>query len=125
MGFPATTTYKLVFDDPALDGLVVKVKSVSIRARDEYNKLETDEAIVDWFPQVLVEWNLEDDGGPVPLTADGIRSIDFDVFNAIIDAWRNAKRVRPPAPLEQPSNDGDATLEASMPMATLPPSLAS
>lgn len=118
MGFPATTTYRLTFEDPGLEGLVVRVRSASIRQRAEFNALEADDDFVEWFPKMLVEWNIEDsDGAPVPTTAEGIRAVDWDIVNAIMEAWRNAKRVRPPIPLEQPSPAGDPALEASMPMA--------
>lgn len=127
MGYKAAgTVYKLVFDDPEFDGLVVRVRASTIGARLEYNALVTDEEIIEWFPQYLVDWNLIDENDqPVPPTADGIKGVDEVVFHAILNAWRNAKRVKPDAPLDRPSPAGDPSQEASMPMAPLSASRAS
>ena len=39
---------------------------------------------------VLVSWNLADEeGNDIPADADGVLSLDSEVFNAVIDAWKD------------------------------------
>ena len=39
---------------------------------------------------VLVSWNLADEeGNDIPADADGVLSLDSEVFNAVVDAWKD------------------------------------
>jgi hypothetical protein len=74
----------------------------------------------------LIAWNLEDEqGNPIPATADAVIGQDFDLMSTILAAWLDALRGGVSAPLEQTSPDGEPSLEASIPMAVPSESLAS
>src|SRR6184192_1711100 len=126
MGFKANrTVYKLVFDEPDLDGLIVRIRSGTLAERQEFDDITTNADLFEFFPRLLVEWNAEgDDGEPLPLTADGIRQLEPLTFQAIQSSWIRAIR-EVPAPLEAPSNDGEISEVASIPTETLSESLAS
>lgn len=130
MGFNANpTTYRLEFDDPALEGMFVRVRRGSVQIRTDFDDATSWREQYEAFAQVLVEWNLDDDkGSPLPLTVDGLVAAEDTVVAAIMNAWVNAGR--PSVPLEQPSTPGDVEswpteettdpdLEASMSMAPL------
>jgi hypothetical protein len=126
MGFKRTQTYyNLHFDDPQLDGLVVKLRRGSIRERMEFEALEDWKARIDGLASFLVEWNItDDDDQPLPTTAESLWSLEEPTLVAILRAYTEA--VYPAAPLEDPSTAGDAEsptvdleLEASMPMTSL------
>lgn len=61
---------------------------------------------------VLVDWNVEDEDGPVPANGEGFLAQDMDFAVALMRAWSDAM-VNPPAPLSLPSNErepsGDST----------------
>lgn len=126
MGYrPKRKIYTLEFDDPDLDGLIVKVRGLNtgqILDIDTAREDGGDEAIrglLELLATQIVEWNVEDEEGqPVPATLDGIRAQELAFNMAIIDAWQNAV-TGVPAPLEQPSTDGEQSMEASIPMETL------
>jgi hypothetical protein len=126
MGFRANRTiYKLVFDDPDYEGLIVRIRSGTLAERQEFDEITTNKDLFEFFERMLVEWNAEDDNGAVlPLTAEGIRQLEPTTFREIQSAWIRAVR-EVAAPLEPPSNDGDPSLEASMPMEGLSESLVS
>jgi hypothetical protein len=126
MGYrPKRKIYTLEFEDPDLDGLIVKVRGLNtgqILDIDTAREDGGDEAIrglLELLAAQIVEWNVEDDEGqPAPATLDGIRAQELAFNMAIIDAWQNAV-TGVPAPLEQPSTDGEQSMEASIPMETL------
>lgn len=107
MGFNGTpTTYALEFDDyPELQGLKVRVRRGSVQLRNDYDDAEKWQERLAIFESVLVEWNVEIDGVPVPLTVEGMTSLEDTVLLPILQAWMEARR--PTAPLEQPSTPGD------------------
>lgn len=73
----------------------------------------------------LVAWNLEDeDGNPVPTTAEAVLDQDRDLMIAILNAWLDGL-TGVSAPLEQSSPDGAPSLVESIPMAPLSESLVS
>ncbi|MFI6304270.1 hypothetical protein ACIBCH_20560 [Amycolatopsis thailandensis] len=129
MGFNGSpTTYALEFDHPELEGLKVRVRRGSVQLRNDYDDAEKWQERLAIFASVLVEWNVEIDGVPVPLTVEGLTSLEDTVLLPILQAWMEARR--PTAPLEQPSTPGetgstpppetrDPDLEASMTMAPL------
>jgi hypothetical protein len=133
MGFNANpTTYRLTFEDPALEGLVVRVRRGSVQIRSDFDAATSWRGQYEVFIQTLVEWNLVDDkGSPLPMTVDSLLATEDTVVAAIVDAWVQAGR--PSVPLEQPSTPGvtesapppltaetrDLELEASMTMTPL------
>ncbi len=81
--------------------------------------------IIDDFAAVLVSWNLEDDDGrPIPATTEGLRTLDPGELMTIIRTWQRVV-ADAPAPLPGPSSSGAPSLEGSLPMEALSPSLAS
>lgn len=88
MGFKhQAKVYRLVFDDPALNGLEVKARSLSI------GELNDDEVrVFESFAKALVSWNLEDeDGNPLPATLEAIESYpDAEFMTTLVSAWVNA-----------------------------------
>lgn len=128
-------TYKLVFEDPELDGLVVRVKSTSVGnlldimgllamnvddiRREDLSQLDH---LFRSFAEALVEWNVEDDDGtPVPPTYEGVRGQDTDFVIDVIRVWYEALSGVP-GPLPATSSDGGPSLEQSMPMEPRSPS---
>jgi hypothetical protein len=129
-------TLKLVFDDPEMDGLVDRCRRMSIGRFAEFLGLKgldlRDEAVRSELAKISMEyvtdWNLEEAGErpddppvPVPATPEGFLSQDTPFIQAMTRALEMANRGIP-APLEQPSPNGDRSLEESMPMEVSSPS---
>jgi hypothetical protein len=129
MGFlPDETVYKLVFEDPSMEGLEVRARSVPLgplmdllkmadRVKDivpttvTAKDMEDVERLFTGFVGSLVEWNLErrtTDGGTevVPATMDGIRSQDLTLMMKIVKGWIDAVSGVS-APLEPSSPGGE------------------
>jgi hypothetical protein len=110
MGFvPEPRTYRLIFTDPALNGLEVRAKSVSV---DEFLAMDTFEAELAGLGDALVEWNLGPDGKPLPCTLASLRKQEPWVVRAMIRAWLEAISAVPP-PLDENSGDGQPSAEES------------
>lgn len=121
-GFAARRTYALVFQDPDLDGLVVKAKSTSVQdlldilQLPELSKAEDTTQALGRFAACLVEWNLEDEQGqPVPATYEGCLSIDRRLMSQIIGAWTEVVSGNP-GPLADTSTPGSTDPPMPMPM---------
>jgi hypothetical protein len=133
MGGYQRSTLKLVFADPELAGLEVKARRLTVRELLELSKMRTvDPDNVDAMEHllhtatvmsgVLLAWNLaDDDGNPVPLSADTLADQDPDLLTAIIGAV-TAASVGVSPPLPQPSADGVPSPELSLPMEISSPS---
>jgi hypothetical protein len=126
-------TYKLVFDDPEFEGLIVHARKPSVGEYAEITEIAAREnkSLADLrtmlvaFAGMLSDWNLEDDADrPVPITPDALIDLDADFVMEIIGAWMLAVEGIA-APLEHGSTSGETTLEASMPMEVLSPALLS
>lgn len=123
--------YVLTFDDPSLAGLEVRARSVPVgmflslvalaSTIDESDGFTPDVAaafdgLVDGFAGALESWNLQDeDGTPVPTTAEAVKDQDSDFVMQLVSAWMEAVG-EVDAPLGPGSSGGDRTLEASLPM---------
>lgn len=117
MGYQRSTL-KLVFEDPQFKGLEVRMRRLPIGDLFGVTELaELDEkdpvAMKQQFYHLtnmvgagLLSWNLEDDQGqPIPATAEGLRSQDIEFVMGIVTAWTEAaSSVRPP--LSRHSNSG-------------------
>lgn len=130
MGFkPEQTIYKLTFKGTALDGLEVRVGSLTIR---EYNAmlragsadgpagvLKANVSVFELFLSKLISWNLEDaDGNPVPQDMAGLESQERPVVTGIINAWQMAM-VNIDGPLKSDSSSGNGLLEESLELGNL------
>lgn len=125
----------------ALHGLEVTTKGLSIeglvemtrageeitRAPDVDAKVAAAGKLLAGFSGRLVAWNLEeDDGTPVPATAEGVADQDMQLMVDLITAWMDAvASVDTPLPSASPNGATSATapvMEASLPMVPLSPS---
>lgn len=130
MGFKRDRVYLLKFEDPDLNGLEVRARSVPLKkfldlislSEVDTGKASTRESVenaIRMFADVLISWNVEDaDGNPVPATLDGLYSQDFEFVVQIIKAWQDSiSGVSDP--LARRSSGGERSLEESIPMETL------
>lgn len=131
---PKRKVYSLDFADTDLDGLEIRLRGMT--TGELIDAMEKREAATDAgsseFAELLelmaakvVSWNVTTEGGqPVEPTVAAFREQDPEFNIGIIDAWTTAINGVP-APLEQPSPDGEPSLVASIPMETLSESQAS
>lgn len=131
------TVYRLEWDDEAYNGLVVRVRAMTIaEAMDgfatlwELDGLDLEQRKERLFQQHtmfidhVVDWNLRDNGEPVPVTVDGLRTMEGTFVGSMISAWlRNTTGVSRPLPDD--STSGDLSAVESIPMESLSESLAS
>lgn len=124
-------TLKLVFEAPEFEGLEVRIRPMTLAQLLDVGRLDkgngTNAESIDrytpFIADALLSWNVEeDDGTPVPATVDGLRSLDLDTLLALVRAWTDAT-VGVAPPLEPSSNGGELSLEVSLPMEVLSPSL--
>lgn len=128
--------YALDFDDPALAGLVVKARSVSLGRFIALIKLAVSlerlddgaltltaadadaiEGLFTGLGDALVSWTLldPDTEQPVPATRDGLMDQDADFAMMLVDAWMTAIGGVA-APLGGSSTSGPPSPVASIPM---------
>ena len=96
------------------EGLIVRMKSVSFgKVRRLLALIDgdtSDQTVMDeissQFVANLVSWNLEDeDGEPVPTTAEGVDDQDFSFVMAVVNTWMDV--ITGPGPdLGKDSNSG-------------------
>src|SRR5690349_8399148 len=98
MGFrKQSTVYRLVFEDPSLEGLEVLARSLPLKDFLAINKMsaqaaenaakgaEQSELMLKKFSEALISWNLEDDNGkPVPPTYAGLISQEMSFATQIM-----------------------------------------
>ena len=132
MGFiRQNTVYVLDFEDTELDGLTVRAGRCSL---DEYiaigRALDRPMSGLDDFARDVVElqdlvipklisWDLEEeDGTPIPLTAEYIKAQDKHFQLTLFNAYRYAITVVP-RPLGKPSGSGEPSPVESLQMEVL------
>ncbi|MFD5564531.1 hypothetical protein [Kitasatospora griseola] len=129
MGYkPKKKGYRLRFEDPDMDGLVVDVRGLKTGPYLEFQAARATreaggtaaqgatELMLQMFADAIIEWNLDgDDDQPLPPTMDGLKTLDLDFTMDIINAWMDAINGVS-APLPQTSTDGSTSVEASIPM---------
>lgn len=131
MGFkPPRKAYKLQFEDEEYAGLEIVARSLSVAdflkisslADDVKGKTEAEAAssvndLFASFARSVVRWNIEDDDDkPVPVSLDGVKTLEFDFVISVIQAWLSAMTDVEPG-LGKDSNSGNPALEQSLPMA--------
>lgn len=138
MGFELRRKFILEFDAPALDGLEVTARSTSIDellglqdVAVEFDAAETVAAkraafarLVDAVASVLLDWNVEVDGVPVPADAEHLAQSDPLVMMSILRAYQ-AAATQVAGPLDGTSTGGEPSAELSIPMEPSSESLAS
>ena len=137
MGFkPEQTIYHLTFEeDTTLAGLEVRILSCTIKelnkitssnpdATDEEAAKQGDE-MEDLIVSKLVSWNIEDkDDNPVPVTKDGLETLEPSLLAAVIRSWQMAM-VSVSTPLLSGSSNGRSLEEATLGLGSLSQSLTS
>jgi hypothetical protein len=140
MGYKRDKIYRLVFEDPELEGLEVRARSVAIgkllqisELKELRNSGELDgdgiaktRDLLQIFADALVSWNLEIDTAvngevitqPVPATLDGLLSQDLGFVLQIIEAWMEAVTSVSKS-LGKASPSGVTFPEGSLPMEPL------
>lgn len=121
MGFKHhAKTYVLTFDDPELEGLEVKARSLSFAEVDD-----DDTPVIELFARALISWNLEDeDGKPLVTTLETLQNYpDVDFVTTLAKTWIEAV-TGVDDELGKDSPSGKQSLEQSLPMEPLSLSLA-
>lgn len=129
MDFEAPETiYKLDFSDTQYTGLEIAVRGTTI---DELLQLETlmedpekVRHLFEAFAGLIVSWNVTRKGEPVPMTAQGLRSLEDSFVMAVISAWYRSV-VQAPPPLPGTSGSGGTSPEAALDLASQSASLPS
>lgn len=122
MGYTRTKTFDMRFKEGEMAGLEVRCRRVSVGTLFDVGAIvdrrkeskEAFTAAVEELAKVIVSWNYEDDdGNPVPISAETLLEEDADFILGLFKAWTDALGGVP-APLEQASPDGE--MEAQIPM---------
>lgn len=123
MGFEVPAkTYRLVFEDEDYAGAEVRCRSTSIGRLNEI--ASSTEAMRLFGDEILIDWNLTENGEPVPATGEGMVRVPVEFGRAILNAWTQAL-VGISGPLGGPSSNGAGSAVPEIPMVILsesPPS---
>jgi hypothetical protein len=104
--------FRLVFDVPEYAGLVVRARSAgaeelaTIAELAESQTITAVRALIAAFGGLLVSWNAEQDGEPIPATVEGLRRLDYASLLVIVRAWLDAvagrvKQFAPPPAIDE------------------------
>jgi hypothetical protein len=123
MGFrPKRKIYKLDFSGTDYEGLEVSMRGPTVGEELEMESLQGQEGagreVFRLMTGLLVEWNVEDEQGPVPTTFDGVCTQDSAMITAILNATREAASGVPD-PLPSSSLSGEPSLVESVPTAAM------
>jgi hypothetical protein len=132
------TIYRLEWDDEAYDGLVVRVRALNIAEAivgvdlswtaddtlDSAQRIQKLDELHSMFIAHVVDWNLMEAGQPVPVTLEGLRSMEGAFVGSMVRAWLN-NSIGVSRPLDGGSTSGDLSAVESIPMEPLSESLAS
>lgn len=113
------TRYRLKFADDDMAGLEITSRAPTMGELLEIGPLaevidqrkpDLDQLrqVLGQFCGLLVSWNLEDDdGGPVPMTADALLGFELPFLMTVLNAWAKAvTSVAPPLPQGSGSGPG-------------------
>jgi hypothetical protein len=125
-------TFLLDFEDPSFGGLQVRTRSANLGFLARMEELmrtplaapehadDLDELFVK-LSSLIISWNLLDDHNePVGTTPADLAKEEWPLVRQICRAWIMAV-ADVPAPLSQPSSDGDRLADLQIPMETLSP----
>lgn len=120
MGFRLDRSYKLTFEESALEGAEVRLRSTPVGVMLKFMEDVSFEDAAKLLAEYLIDWNLENaEGQPIETTPEAMMaSLEKVVLDRIIREWMRAARGVT-APLEPPSNSGEQLVAASIPMETL------
>ena len=135
---PKRKVYSIDFENSGeLSGLEVKARSVPVgqfldltalaaSERDAITRADVERmaSLFAGFAGALVEWNLTNDGEPVPPTLEGIRSQEASFMLEVVFTWLAIiGDVMPP--LGKPFNSGETSQAPPLPMEVQSPRQAS
>jgi hypothetical protein len=127
VGFkPPRKIYTLDFTGTEYDGAHVRMRGTTFGEQVHLEDLRASEdpnsgrELFDALTELLIDWDIEDDNGPVPATLDGVHAQPFGFVVAIMNAFQTAA-TGVSAPLEPSSTDGELSAVASIPMEPLSP----
>lgn len=130
---PEPTVYNIAFAGQGrLDGLEVKIASMSMGERFEYDRMRLapvstveqifakNRAVAEKLADRIISWNVLDPktGQPVPPTLDGLLAQEEYVVNAISGAWHDALVGR--SPLAETPTDGASPPDSTDLMNSIP-----
>jgi hypothetical protein len=128
---PEPTHYDLVFTDPALKGLRVEMRRMSLgeslaldeirlsRGGDAEATVKRVRRVAEMVAAKVVSWNLADElGQPVLIGVDGLLAQEESVMDAIVSSYITAVRGVD-APLDSASPTGAPPPPMSIPMDAL------
>lgn len=107
-----------------LAGKFAGVRLQALTGADLEEALAVIETLFIKFAKSLRQWNLIEQGEPVPATVEGVRSQDFDFILEITLAWMDAI-ASVDTPLPPPASSPGSSQDLSLPMEPLSPSLPS
>lgn len=139
MGFRAKRKVIVLQFADDLEGLEVRAHSLSMAELldlgDQIAALESGglgalsevRGLINQFAEHLESWNLEDeDGAPVPMTAEAVLEQDPGMVIEMVLAWaEGVVTIRKSDPLDPSSTNGTPSALSSVPMASTSASLAS
>lgn len=125
MGFKVGRVFRLEgeFKDTEAEGGFVVFRSTSIGVVAEIRDGTTFERDAELLAEHIVEWNFENEQGPIPVTPAGLLSLEEPLFLLLLREWMKATRGIT-APFDRRSSDGGSPPTAdeaapSIPMETL------
>jgi hypothetical protein len=128
VGFkPPRKIYNLDFAGTDYDGAHVRMRGTTVREEMRINDLRASEdpssvqGLFEAMVELLIDWDIEDDDGPVPTTLEGVTSQDSSFISAVITALQTAV-AGVEAPLAGSSPSGELSPVVSIPMEPLSPS---
>lgn len=115
------TVYRLEFDGEDHAGMVVRVRKMTLRdvfdLEDVATAWEAAEGVEkrtrlaelhQAFLDHVVDWNLVDDDGPIPVTLSALYALEPDLIGLMVGAWRAGRAPGSvPAPLDEGSTSGE------------------
>ncbi|MEW2420436.1 hypothetical protein AB0911_07820 [Streptomyces nigra] len=126
MGYkPKRKIYSLDFAGTEHEGLEVRMRGLTVGEELELDDLRGKDGggrkVFELMTGLLIDWNVEDDHGPVPATFDGVCTQDSKFILDILTALQEAASGVPD-PLPQTSPSGETSPAPHIPMAPLSPS---
>lgn len=131
MGFDIRRRYRLKWSGTEYDGMEVVMSACSLGELFELDRITqgfhdnnggNDELTYRlWADRFAImvkythEWNLEDDGEPLPISVDSYHKLSTGILNSIMQAWLQAT-TKVAGPLPERSPDGERFPEESIPM---------
>ena len=120
MGYEVKRIIKLEFGEPGNEGESAFIRLNSI-TYGQWRALENDinndsvEIAADTLAGSLVEWNFTQDGEPIPLTREGLDSLDPALRALVLSEWLAVLRSGGKHhPLARRSDDGDKVPSMNM-----------